>query len=281
MKELHIYFETGAIGDTGLNLCRANIAMENMNLDSTIVHTSPIFKSHGKTKPSCPNVKTILDSCKFIKKVEYDIDYNIKESFYFSKKYNCEILQPMEFRNEHNIKDWVDLRKFVPEKNCSNKIAVLQPVSLEMKPQQFVDYYIPKWDRCVNLLHEKGYKIYMVGGEKDPFELCLSQENIKKTINKIGCWSILESLAFTIYESDIVLACDSWSAIWGPASKVKTFTAWGYRMENNIDFWVTNFLGNKRFYEYGWSSQKEYCDAYLAGLLSEYLRKEKNEKRSL
>ena len=111
----------------------------------------------------------------------------------------------------------------------------------------------------------------MVGGLQDQIELTMQQKTIDKTINKIGKWSILESLAFTIYKADIVLACDSWSAIWGPAAKVKTFTSWGYRMENDIDFWVTGFLGNRNFYEYGWSSQKDYCDAYLAGKLSDYL----------
>jgi hypothetical protein len=275
MEDLHIYFETGAIGDTGLNLCRANIAMTERNLQSTIVHTSPIFKSHGKVKKSCQNVKTILDSCNFIKKIEYDIDYDNDSSFYFSKKYNCKIFQPINFRNSHDIKEWVDLRKYIPEKKQNEKVAVLQPVSLEMKPQQFLDWYVPTWDRCVNILHEKGFKILMVGGPNDPYQSCMKKETIEKTINKIGSWSILESLAFTIYEADLVLACDSWSAIWGPAAKVKTFTSWGYRMENNIDFWVTGFLGNKEHYEFGWSSQKEYCDAYLAGRISDYLREEK------
>ena len=87
MSDLHIYFETGAIGDTGLNICRANIAMQALGHDAAIVHTSPIFKSHGKIKQSCPNVAEIIKSCNFIKSIEYDIDYDIRESFYFSKKY--------------------------------------------------------------------------------------------------------------------------------------------------------------------------------------------------
>ena len=68
MSDLHIYFETGAIGDTGLNICRANIAMQALGHDAAIVHTSPIFKSHGKIKQSCPNVAEIIKSCNFIKK---------------------------------------------------------------------------------------------------------------------------------------------------------------------------------------------------------------------
>ena len=274
MSDLHIYFETGAIGDTGLNLCRANIAMNALGHDSTIVHTSPIFKSHGRIKESCPNVRKIIESCNFIKSVEYDIDYNVHESFHFSKKYNCPILQPMIFRNNNDIKSYVDLKKYTPEKK-QGKTAVIQPVSIELKPAEFIDWYIPVWDRCVNLLHEKGYEIIMIGGANDPIEKTMNPSSIKKTNSKIGKWSILESLAFTIYESDIVLACDSWSAIWGPAAKIPTFTAWGFRMENNIDFWVTGFLGNREYYKYGWSSQKDYCDAYLAGSISEYLSKGK------
>lgn len=271
MSDLHIYFETGAIGDTGLNLCRANIAMCAIGHDASIIHTSPIFKSHGKETKTNPNVKVILERCKFIKKIEYDVDYNEKNSFYFSKKYNCQIYQPMLTRDEHDIKEWIDLKDFTPEINTKNKIAVLQPVSIDLKPQQFIDWYIPIWDRCIGLLHEKGYDIYMVGGQNDPIEKTMKKESIEKTKNKIGSWSILESLAFTIYRADIVLACDSWAAIWGPAAKIPTFTAWGYRMENNIDFWVTGFLGNRNYYKYGWSSQKEYCDAYLAGCLSDHL----------
>ena len=279
MSDLHIYFETGAIGDTGLNLCRANIAMEFMKHDSSIVHTSPIFRCHGKEKQSCPNVKEILNSCKFIKTIEYDVDYNNRNSFNFSKKYNCHIHQPMFFREENNIKEWIDLQKYIPTINECEKIAVLQPISLDLKPPPHLDDYVPVWDRCVNLLQEKGYSIFMVGGPNDKIDLTMKSKTIDKTVNKLGKWSILEALAFTIYKADIVLACDSWSAIWGPASKIKTFTAWGHRMENNIDFWVTGFLGNKEYYEYGWSSQKEYCDAYLAGKISDYLAKrEENGK---
>ena len=276
MEDLHIYFETGAIGDTAFNLCRANIAMEAMNLKSTIVHTSNIFKSHGKIKQTCPNVKTILESTSFIKKIEYDVDYNDTDSFRYSKKYETPIYQPMFYRDENDIKSWVDLSRYIPEKKGDRKVAVLQPVSLEMKPPPYVDWYVPIWDRCVNLLHEKGYEIVMVGGTNDPIERCMKSETIKKTNNKIGAWSILESLAFTIYESDLVLACDSWSAIWAPAARIKTFTAWGYRMENHIDFWATGFLGNRNYYEYGWSSQKDYCDAYLAGKISDYLAEKRN-----
>ena len=276
MSDLHIYFETGAIGDTGLNICRANIAMQALGHDAAIVHTSPIFKSHGKIKQSCPNVAEIIKSCNFIKSIEYDIDYDIRESFYFSKKYNCPIFQPMILRENNDMKSWVDLKKHIPLTEKTEKIAVLQPVSIDLKPQQFIDWYIPIWDRCINLLHEKGYSIYMVGGPNDPIERTMKKESIKKTINKIGSWSILEALAFTIYRADIVLACDSWSAIWGPAAKIPTFTAWGYRMENDIDFWVTGFLGNRNYYKYSWSSQKEYCDAYLAGCLSDHLAGSKN-----
>ena len=272
MSQLHIYFETGAIGDTGLNLCRANIAMQAMQLDSVIVHTSEIFKSHGRIKNSCKNVHKILESCNFIDKIEFDVDYNDNKSFYYSKKYECPITQPMIYREENQIKSWVDLQQYIPERK-KTKTAILQPVSTEMKPQQFVDWYIPVWDRCVNLLHEKGYEIIMIGGENDPIEKTMQKSTINKTIDKIGKWSMLESLAFTIYEADIILACDSWTAIWGPAAKINTFTAWGYRMENNIDFWVTGFLGNQKYYQYGWSSQKEYCDAYLAGCISDFLAK--------
>lgn len=277
MSNLHIYFETGAIGDTCFNLCRANIAMEHEGHDATIVHTSPIFKTNGYEIKTNPNVAKILSKCNFIKSVEYDIDYNIKESFSYSKKYQKNIKQPMFTRENNDLKSWIDLTEFLPPCEEKEKVAVFQPISLIQKPKQYLNDYIPVWDRCIRLLHEKKYKIYMVGAENDPIDLCIKPETQKLTINMLGKWSLLQSLSFTMYKADLIVSCDSWAAIWGPASKIQTFTAWGYRMENNIDTWALGFLGNRQYYKFGWSSQKEYCDAYLAGCLSDYLAGPKNE----
>lgn len=267
----HIYFETGAIGDTALNLCRAHIGMKNRNLQSCVVHTSPIFK-FGDPKivvPSNPDVIEIIKNTNFIQEIVYDIDYDKAESFKISKKYNCPIYQPNEFRNYHNIKEWVNLEKYLLPIEIKKKLAIFQPISLKYKPIQHLEDYIPVWKRCLEALLAKDYHIVMVGGPEDQIELCVPNEIRQYLDNKIQVWSPLNSLAFLLYQADFILSCDSWAAIWGAAARKHTAIAWGYRMENNIDFWVTGFLGNQDCYKYGWSSQKEFCDIYLSDFIRE------------
>lgn len=272
-KDYHIYFETGAIGDTALNLCRANIAMSKRSLSSCIVHTSPIFQFGNPkiTVPSNPDVIKILENTNFIKDVVFDIDYSDAVSFRFSQKYQCPIEQPNEFREYHDIKEWVDLKQFNPHFKTKSKVALFQPVSLKYKPQAYLDCYIPVWRRCVETLLKKKYHIIMVGSTEDPIDACVPNALLNHIDSKIGIWEPLQSLAFLLYQADIVLSCDSWAGIWGAAARKPTAIAWGYRMEQNIDFWVTGFLGNRDCYEYAWASQKDYSDAYLANYLSKII----------
>jgi hypothetical protein len=267
MADLHIYAETGAIGDTALNLCRINVALSNSNCEKAVVHTSPILKANGLQIKTNPIVHEILKRTSFIREVVTDVDHNDRESFTKSKIYGVPIHQPFEFREKNNILDWVDLKEFIPEKS-EVKTALFQPISLKTKPKKHLDDYIPVWDRCLKTLIKKGYRIVMVGAEDDPIDLCVNKKHMSHIVNQCGSWSMLESIAFTLYEADVVLSCDSWAGLWGAAARKPTAIAWGYRMENNIDYWVTNFLGNRDIYEYGWSSQKDYCDAHLAHYLS-------------
>lgn len=273
-KSFHIYFETGAIGDTAFNLCRANIAMTNRQLVDCIVHTSPTFRFGNPIIeiPSNPDVLTILNKTSFIREIIFDVNYQIADSFIKSEKYNCPIQQPNEFRNFNNILDWIDLKEYLPLDETSTKTAIFQPISLQYKPKNHLEDYIPVWNRCLETVLGNGYEIFMVGGNNDEFEQCVPKNLIKYINNKINVWSPLNSLAFLLYRSNLVIACDSWAAIWGIASRKPTAVAWGYRMENNIDFWATNFLGNKDCYKYGWSSQKEFCDIYLAEYLNNICR---------
>jgi hypothetical protein len=269
-NSLHIYFETGAIGDTAFNLCRANIAMQNRNHDDCIVHTSPIFRFGNPTIeiPSNPDVSTILNKTNFIREIVFDVDYKIAESFIKSQKYNCEIYQPNEYRKFNNILEWIDLKEYHLPCETTSKTAIFQPISLQFKPRQHLEDYIPVWTRCIETVLQNGYEIFMVGGANDDIDQCIPKNLMKYLNNKINLWSPLNSLAFLLYRSDIVISCDSWAAIWGIAARKPTAVAWGYRMENNIDFWATNFLGNKDCYKYGWSSQKDFCDIYLAQYLN-------------
>jgi hypothetical protein len=278
MSNLHIYFETGAVGDTCLNLCRAHAAMRHGGHDGVVVHTSPVFRfgNPPRTIPSSPDVKEILRRTNFIRDVVYEIDYSDAESFRTSKKYGCPIKQPMVFPSENDVRLYADLRDLTPDYDPSAKVALLQPVSLRFKPQDRIDDYIPVWDRCIRALREKAYEIVLVGGPEDPIHLTMSPSSLRECSSKVGSWSMLQSVAFCIYRADIVVACDSWAAIWGPAAKVKTAIAWGYRMESDIDFWVTGFLGNRDFYKHGWSSQKDYCDADLATYISKTIRERQN-----
>lgn len=269
MADLHMFCETGAIGDTGLNLCRGHIALTRFGLDKLVVHTSPTFR-FGDPRvevPMNPSVMEIWRRTNFVREIVTDINYDDELSFKVSRKYRVPILQPMEFRDHHDIRDWIDLTDYIPEMP-DGKYALFQPISLKMKPPNHLDDYIPVWDRCLKTLLRNDYKIIMVGGPDDPIDLCVKKEFLQDIDNKIGQWNILTALAFTLYKANVVVACDSWAAIWGAAARKKTAIAWGYRMENNIDFWVTGFLGNRDCYKYGWSSQKDYCDALLASYLS-------------
>lgn len=270
MSSLHIFCETGAFGDTALNLCRSHIAMEALGHDNVIVHTSPIFKFGNPMReiPMNENVIEIYKRTKFVKEVVTDVDYDDIQSLDFSKKYGVPIQQPMNQRDYNNIQEWVNFDDLTPEIEEGQKTVLFQPISLKMKPQNHLDAYIPVWKRCLRSLIDKNYKIYMVGGNDDPIDLCVPKEFLPHIENKIGEWNILQSIAFTVNKADLVLSCDSWAGLWGAGSRKKTAIAWGYRMENDIDFWVTGFLGNRDCYAYGWSSQKDYTDALLASYLS-------------
>jgi hypothetical protein len=268
LSDLHIYAESGAIGDTALNLCRQHIALTAGNYEKAIIHTTPfLIAANGVNIPSNPTVHEIWRRTNFIKEVITDVEHGKEETFRFSKKHNKIIEHPMISREYNDIREWVDLKDLCPDVK-GEKIAAFQPISLKMKPKDHLDDYIPVWDRCLRTLINKGYKIFMMGAEDDPIKLCVKDEFLPHIENRCGKWSILEAIAFTIYKANVVVSCDSWAGIWGAAARKKTAIAWGYRMEQNIDFWVTNFLGNNDCYKYGWSSQKEYCDALLADYLS-------------
>jgi hypothetical protein len=253
---LHIFAESGAIGDQALNLCRINAALVKGGYQKAIIHTSSILHANGIDIPINPDVLKIWERTKFIKEVIIDNNCG-------SPKEDFKIQEPMDFLEINDIREWVDLKDFIPD-FTGEKIALFQPISLKLKPKDHINDYIPVWNLCLKTLIRKGYEIFMVGSENDPIDLCVDKEFLPYINNKCGKWSVLESIAFTIYCSDFVLSCDSWAGLWGIASQKKTAIAWGHRMENNIDFWVSNFLGNKNYYKYGWSSQKDYCDAFLA-----------------
>jgi len=278
MSDLHIFCETGAIGDTVLNLCRSYAGMKAFGHDKTVVHTSKTFRFSDPPMeiPNSPDVLEIYRNCHFVKDIVEEVDYANPETMRFSQKYKVPILQPMYCSTDHDVRDWIDLKKYLPETNDNHeKIAVFQPVSLKHKPKKYLNWYISVWDRCINLLHEKNYHIYMIGAPDDPYELTLKKENLNKVISKIGQWSILQALAFLLYKSDLVVSCDSWAGVWGAAAKIPSVNAWGYRYEMDIDLWVMRFLGNADYYKYYWSSQKDYCDATLAAHLSNILRTRK------
>jgi hypothetical protein len=278
MSKYHTYCECFALGDTAFNLCRANIGMCNGNYTSTIIHTAPNFYIHeGSSEiPIKEEILEIWNNCNFVDKVEIDINLFDQQTLCFSEKYKVPIQENFDTRNYNNVLDWVNLKQYLPVFPSFEKIAIFQPISLKYKPKKYLDHYIPIWNKSLRTLIENKFQIVMVGGEEDPIESCFEKGLLSDIHNKIGQWSLLESLSFLLYQADLVLSCDSWAAIWGIAARKRTFISWGYRMENNIDFWATGFLGNQDCYSYGWSSQKELCDTFLAeSILNSMKNKEK------
>jgi len=277
MSTLQMFAETGAIGDTAIALCRAFAAMVAMKHVDAVIHTAKTFK-FGKDPeirecPFNPNVITILENCSFVKEIVFDCDYKKPNSLQYSEKYNCKIEQPTYGCDFVDIRRFVSLYSFVPDDyGLEGKIAVFQPISLRSKPKKQIDSYIAIWNESIKALIDVGYKIVMIGGKDDPYQVTFNAKYEDYIINKCGKWTILQSLAYLLYRADIVLSCDSWAAWWGIASRLPTLVAWGHRMQNKTDLWLLDFLGNKDCYKYGWASNKENCDKFLA----EYIGKMKD-----
>ncbi len=274
MNALHVYFETGAVGDTAINLCRYNRAMLDGGYDWVVVHTSKFFRYSDPDRIgwSSPVVREILKRATFIHEVVYDIDYTNPSTWTKSRKYGVPIQEPYAKSDHNDIKRLCDLTEFIPDHEPGPLRAIIHPVSLKYKPLTHLDDYVPTWDRCVGMLKEKGYDVVLVGSDEDPVHRTMRPETLDLCTNMIGKWTLLQSLAYAIYRCQWVVACDSWASIWGPAAKVQTVCAWGHRMEYGQDFFITDFMGNRDFYKHGWSSQKEYCDALLAAHIGEKLR---------
>lgn len=277
MSIFHTYCECGAIGDTAFNICRTHTAMEKLSCNSAIIHTAPFLLinqfDYNQQVFLNNEVVEIWNNCNFVDKVEIDVNLEDGKSIYFSDKYQAKIWQPMFTRERNSLLDWIDLKKYTPEIVTKQKIAVFQPISLQNKPKRFHEDYIQVWDRCLNNLLKNDFYIVMIGGKGDDFSRCFDSKYLNYIDNRVGSWSILESLSFLLYRSDIVLSCDSWAAVWAIAARIKTFVSLGYKMEFTGDFWAYGFLGNLDCYDLGWTSQGQYCDAYLAEAIKKYLSK--------
>lgn len=278
MSTLHIFCETGAFGDTALNLCRCWGAMQACGHTETVVHTTPYFLygSPPVATPLLPEALEIFKRCHWVKEVVMDCDYQDRSSFAISKRYGCPIEQPLLYSGYHNVTDWLDLTDLVPEMDESRPLAVFQPISVSKKQNlvttEELNSYIPVWDRCLKALLDRGYRVVMVGAPDDPIDLCVKPELLEQLDNKIGKWSLLQALAFALYKAEVSLSCDSWLGVWTIAARKPTAICWGHRYENDIDAWVIKFLGNTDCYRSGWGSQKEWCDAVLAAYLNQVTR---------
>ena len=279
-NDLHIYCEAAAIGDAALNLCRCNAAMLQGGQEKAVIHTSSVVRFTTNAGniielPASPDVMTIWNSCNFVREVMLDVVFDetgpvIKDSQY-------EMESPMIYRPDncpYDIRDWIDLKKFTPTDVPTDRpITLFQPISLkhvllDIKSKKNLDDYIPVWDRCLQTLINKNHHIIMVGGKDDPIDWCVNKKFMSKIDNRVGQWSYLQAIACTLYQANEIVSCDSWAGIWGAACRKKTAIAFGYGMEHK-DYWVLGFLGNTDCYKYGYSSQKDYCDALLAAYLGE------------
>lgn len=267
-----MYSETGAIGDTAIALCRAFAAMVALKHSDTVIHSCKTFKFNQDSEirecPTNPNVIKILENCSFIKEIVLDCDYGNPDSFQHSTKYGCKIEQPNYGCDFIDIRKFISLYNHIPDDyELQGKVALFQPISLRSKPKNFIEDYIAKWDKTIESLIEANFKIVMVGAIDDPYQITFNAKYEEKIINKCGKWNILESLAYLMHRADLVVSCDSWAAMWGIACRLPTLVAWGYRMQQEIDLWLLDFIGNKDCYKYDWASKKETCDKFLANYI--------------
>jgi hypothetical protein len=263
-----MFMETGAIGDMAIGLCRAFAGMIAEKHSDVIVHVSQKFRTRNfplLEYEANPNAIKILENCSFVKEICFDCDYNKKNGMAYSKKHSCKIEEPKFGCDFIDIRKYLALYNFIPDDfDLKGKIALFQPISLKSKPSANINEYIPVWNECLEALLSKGYKIVMVGAKNDPYHVTFDPKYEEKIINKCGKWSMLQSVAYLLYRCDLVVSCDSWAAMWGIACRLPTLAAWGYRMREETDFWLLDFLGNKDCYKYGWSNEKEKCDEHLA-----------------
>lgn len=263
-----MFMDINAIGDMALNLCRAFAGMVAGGHSDVVVHTSAKFQTNTFPLQECacnPNALKILENCSFIREVCHECEPSKPETMVYSQKYKSKIEEPKFGCDFINIRKYLSLYNFVPDDHdIKGKVAIFQPISLRHKPAEKIKHYIPVWNKCLETLISQDYTIVMVGAKDDPYQITFDPKYEDHIFIKCGKWSLIESLAYLCYRSDLVVSCDSWAAMWGIASRLPTLAAWGYRMQNEIDLWVLDFLGNKDCYKYGWSSEKEKCDQYLA-----------------
>ena len=262
MKLLHMYADMIAIGDAAFSICRAYAAMQAGGYDKIVIHTQSAINIGGTLIPNSSASLELFRRTSFVAEVLEDAD-----TLYWSSG-GVRLEHPLIYRPHNNIKDWINLDDLTPDVPASGRVAVFQPISLRMKPREHLNDYIPVWTKCLETLFAKNYHVVMVAAPDDPIDLCVDPRLMSSLDNRIGKWSILQSLAFTLNRADVILSCDSWAGVWGIASRKPTAIAWGYRMEHGLDGWVMDFLGNKDVFKHGWSSKKNECDAVLAEFLA-------------
>lgn len=274
-RKIALYFPCCNIGDLAFLISEIHGICNHYNISSiTICSPSKHFYIHSRDDYKIIDIDTsalkILNACSLVNAVI--IDDRPRE--FIEQDYDKLIVPVIEkelIPKTYNFKDYIDLKDYIPI-NLIGKVAIFQPISLSKKPEKYRELYVMHWDKSIEALLDNGYSIYMTGGGSDRNDLertgCINKSRLKYINDFVDKWNILETLALIIHRADFVIGCDSWAGVFGVSCRVPTCQALGYRMENGIDTFLLDYLGNKDVYCMRYSSKAAQADADFAGWIN-------------
>jgi hypothetical protein len=277
-KEFHSWIASGFYGDTIIDVCKTKQNLINLEKDEVVYHTGKQFWHPNSQNffPANANVLNFLNSVRFVKGLIFDFHQRDFSASIDNSNYNIEFVDlPPMADWENDIREDVDIDLFPQKFNAgilqNEKVAVLHPISLTNKPpEEFEEYYLPVWKETVRSLKGGGYKIILIGGEKDNeamykyYPYLLHDYEI---LNLIGKLTFFESLDLIWNYSKLNVSCCSWTAWYSKAAGIKTAMAGGHGMVNdvmNIRSYKYKLVGNDNCCIMDFANKKEECDKNLA-----------------
>jgi hypothetical protein len=271
-KDIGVFLSNGAFGDQSWAFCQIDDLCKYFNEPSVTVHTSRSFYyTHGDQEkyitPPSADVLQLWSMNKQIKSIVFDIvDKNSLQSAVKKHEWFTNLLtkgfKPYEY---HDLKEnLIFTSKYT--KISDKPLAVFQPVSLAKKPKDKLDSYIQPWNETLNAVINKGFDIAVIGteSEKIDFSKTFYPKFDKYLIDLVGKTTLNQALEIIVNQSSLVLSCDSWSGVFGISCRKPTCMSFGYRLQNNIDSFLMDYLGNKDVYIQQNASDKEMADYNFA-----------------
>jgi len=252
-KELHSWIASGFYGDTIIEVCKTKQNLIHLEKAEVVYHTGKQYW-HPNLKrffPANVNVLIFLNSVKFVKGTIFDFHQGDFTNSIDNSNYKVEFIDLFPIADwENDIREDIDFdlipQKFPPAayKHLfgqggvlrNEKVAVLHPVSIINKPpEEFEEYYLPVWKETISSLKDNGYKIVLIGGEKDNQAMHQHYSDLLNdysVLNLIGRLTFFESLDLIWNYSSINVSCCSWTAWFSKAAGIKTAMAGGHGMVN-------------------------------------------------